>query len=110
VERPLDGGLGTAVHRRVGEALDEHRHPEHVGEQNELLPGGVAALPGVGQEPDAGRPLLPGEPDVLDERVSVTDERRENLPEPRVRGPGEALGNDVGRVLLVEHGGSLLFR
>ena len=57
------------------EADDEHRCAEDVGEQDELLPLLVGDVAGLGQEFDAGQPLVLGQPDVDDEGVQMADER-----------------------------------
>jgi hypothetical protein len=83
VERPEDGGLGRALVRVTAEQVDEHRQAEGVGEQDELRPLGEPAR--LGEEPDAGRPLLVGQAHLYREPVQVADEARRHLPHPRVR-------------------------
>ena len=54
--------------------IDQHRHTERVGKQNELLPLVVAFLAGRGEELDAGKPLGFGQLDLAHERMQVPDE------------------------------------
>jgi hypothetical protein len=93
---------GRDAGRAVVDRLDQHRHAEDVGEQNELLPYVVALVPGRGEEGDRGVPFLLGQLDVLDEGVQVMDERPEHLPQAGVRRAGHARGHDVSRAFLAE--------
>ena len=52
--------LGAAV----GDEFDERRHAERVRQQDELLTRVVAALPGCGEELDAGEPFVALETDL----------------------------------------------
>jgi hypothetical protein len=58
----------------VVEPDDEHREPEHVREQDELLPLVVGDVAGARQEVDPREPLLLGQADLGGERVQVADE------------------------------------
>ena len=55
--------------------VDDHRHAERIGEQDELLPLVVALLPVSVRNWMAVEPFGLGQLDVLDEAVQVTDER-----------------------------------
>lgn len=96
MERPEHGRLGRALRLPAVDQLDEHRHAEHVGEQDELLPGLVRPLPGGGQEIDGGPPLVQGGLGLADEGVQVSHEAGQQLPQPRIRRAGEA-GDDLVR-------------
>ena len=96
VERAEHRRLGRSSPGAVVDRLHEHRDPEDVGQQDELLPHVVAHLAGAGEERDRGAPLLLGQLHVLDECMQVVDQRGQHLPEPRVRGTGEAGGDHLG--------------
>jgi hypothetical protein len=102
VERPEHGRLGRGASGPVVDRLDQHGHPEHVGQQDELLPHVVAHVTGAGEEVDGYAPLLLGQLDVLDEVVQVAHQRRHDLLEPGVRRPLEARRDHLGRTLLGE--------
>ena len=69
----------------MGDELDERRHAERVGQEDELLPGLVALLAGGGEELDAGEPLVALQTDLLDEGVEVTYGGLADLAQSRVR-------------------------
>src|SRR5215218_5190191 len=89
VERPEHGRVGRHRRRPVVDGVDQHGHPEHVREQDELLAGVVALLPGGGQEPDGPLPLLEGRLDLAHEPVQVPDQAAQDLPEPRIGRPSK---------------------
>jgi hypothetical protein len=100
--RPTDTHLGLGV----VEGVDERRDTKHVREEDELLADVRAHLSGLGEELEAGHPLLGREPDLLDERVHVPHERLEDkllarVLAPRVDGEhvlGELVRAHVGQV------------
>ena len=85
VERPEHGVLGGALGAAVGDELDQRRHPEGVGQEDELLARVVALLAGGGEELDACEPLVALQPDLLDERVQMADGGLADLAQPGVR-------------------------
>ena len=66
IERPEHRGLGGAVALAMVDRIDQHRDPEHVGQQDELLPARRAFLAGPGQEIDRLLPFLEGEIGLAD--------------------------------------------
>jgi hypothetical protein len=66
-------------HRRFGRAgrfavvdrVDQHRHAEHVGQQDEFLPPFVAHVAGVGEEHDRLEPFVLGRFDLLHRLVQL---------------------------------------
>jgi hypothetical protein len=58
IERAEHRGLGGALALPVVDGIDQHRHAEHIGEQDELLPDRSALLTGPGQEIDRIFPFL----------------------------------------------------
>src|SRR5262245_16275580 len=70
----------------VVQRVDEHRHAQNVGQEDELLTGGCAGLAGVGKELDRTRPFLLAEADFLDEGMQVVDKRCQYLPKPGIGG------------------------
>ena len=88
-----------SVRLRVVRRVDrdgQHREPEDVGEQDELLAAVVGDVPDAGQELDRLRPLLLGQPDVAGERVQVGDERLQDLARARIGRLVEARAHLVG--------------
>jgi hypothetical protein len=79
---------------------DEHRQPEDVGGEDELLPLVVADLAGAGQPPDGGHPLGLGEAHLPGEGMQVPHQGRHQLGHARVAGGGPPLGGEIGDVLL----------
>ena len=72
IERAEHRGLGGALALPVVDGIDQHRHAEHVGEQDEFLTDRGALLAGAGQEIDRIFPLLEGEiglADIVVERL-----------------------------------------
>ena len=61
IERAEHRGLGGALALPVVDGIDQHRHANHVGKQDELLPDRGALLACPGQEIDRIFPLLEGE-------------------------------------------------
>ncbi len=75
-------------------------NPKNVREQNELLTAGVGDVPGAGEEPDAGLPLVLRQRDVAGESVQVPGEARHHLAQPLVHRVVEARHHLVGDSLL----------
>jgi hypothetical protein len=84
-EQAVLARLGGAAVGAVLHEVDQHRQPERVRQQDELLALVVALVPGGGQEPDAGQPLLLGQPHLSREGVEAADQRPHDLAEARVR-------------------------
>ena len=81
-DRRLRGaGRAAVVH-----ADDEHRQPERVGGEDELLALVVGDVAGAREEVDGGEPLLLGELDLAGEGVEMADERLHDLAQPAGRG------------------------
>jgi hypothetical protein len=97
VERSQDRSLGTAG--LLGDHLHQGRQAQRVGEQDELLPGVAARLPGRGEKADRGEPLVAGEVYLAGEGVQMPDERPHHLPQARIGGvrePVDHLGREFG--------------
>jgi hypothetical protein len=60
------------------DGVDQHRHAERVGQEDELLTCRCAGLPGAGQEVDGALPLIERELNVAHESVQVLDKARHN--------------------------------
>src|SRR5437868_2752165 len=67
-------GLGRAVAFAMIDRIDQHRNPEHVGQQDKLLPARAALLANAGQEIDRITPLVKGEIGFADEVVQRPDQ------------------------------------
>ena len=89
----------------VVDRLDQHRDPQHVGEQDELLAQSASHFCPVSvRKAIAAVPLRPGQLDLLDERMQVLDQRAQHRAQPRVGGVGDAAHDGVAGVVLGEIG------
>ena len=79
--RVLGGPFGGVV----VDDLDERRHAEGVGQEDELLTSVVAHLTGAGEEVDALEPLVAGEVHLGHKRMEVLDRRLADLADPGIR-------------------------
>ena len=104
VERAEHGRLGGHAELPVGDRLGQHRQPEDVRQQDELLALVVALVTDAGQEVDRLLPLGDRQLDVAGERVQVPDERGQDLAQPGVRVRREGLDDCVSRGFLGEIG------
>lgn len=96
VEGPEDGALGGPGKLGVVDGVDEQRQPQHVGQQDELLPH-VGADGCDGQEElDGGFPLGDAEARLARKVVQVDDEALQEEAEAGVRA-GRVDGVDVVR-------------
>ena len=84
VEGPKHRALGTAGGHPVVDGVDQHRDPERIGKEDELLPLFVAHLSRLGEEPDGRKPLLGCGLDLAHDRVQMADDALEDSPRPRV--------------------------
>ena len=81
-ELPLRPGIERAEHRRIGQSrsgsvidgVDQHRNPEDVGEQNELLAIVRTHLAGPRQKLDRVSPLLVTGRRLADECMQMPDQ------------------------------------
>jgi hypothetical protein len=103
---------GSAIVDRV----DQHRHAQNVGEQDELLPPIVAHVSRPGQELDRFKPFVLRRLDFLDGLVQLARNDGHRVFEAFVLGFSVAAGDDFDRVLHGEepflvrlHGASLSF-
>ena len=69
VERPEDRRVGGPFSGLLVDHLHQHRQPERVGQQDELLALVVAFVTHGCEEVDPGEPFLTRHPDLLGERV-----------------------------------------
>ncbi|AJC61594.1 hypothetical protein GZL_09071 [Streptomyces sp. 769] len=103
VEGAQDRALGAVCVAVDG--LDQHRHPEYVGEQHELLPAVVTHPADGGEEGDGALPLGHRRPQLLHQRMEVPGDRAHDLAQARIGGVGETRQHGIDRgVLLVVHG------
>jgi len=99
VERPEDGRLRRAGRAWVLERVDQHRDPERVGPEDELLAVLVGDLARGRERGDRGAPLVLAQPDLGHEGVQMADERLHDLAQAGVVAAREARldgGGDVG--------------
>ena len=68
----------------MGDELDERRHAEGVGQEDELLACLVARLADSGEELDPGEPLVALQTDLVDEGVEMSDGSLADLTQPSV--------------------------
>lgn len=95
-----DSCLGRVADCLVVDRDGLHRRPQHVGEQDELLPPVVGDMSCGGEEVDALLPFVPGQPHLAEERMQVSGEGLHDLLEPVIRGVPERLDDQVGEFLL----------
>ena len=87
--------------RRAGDGVHadhEHRQPEGVGGEDELLALVVGDVPGAREEVDGGEPLLLGELDLAGEGVQVAYERLQDLAQARIGRAVEAGLDGLGQL------------
>jgi len=94
-----DRRLGRALRLRVRERVDEHREPERVGPENELLAPSIGYAAGLGERLDARAPFRLCEADLGGERVQVADEALQHRPEPLVAAAREARFDGCGQLV-----------
>jgi len=104
VKRTEHGGLGGAFAVAMVDRVDQHRDAEHVGQQDELLAGIGAFLPGAGQEIDGVVPLLEGQAGLAHVIVQRLHQFLEQEFRARIGGVVEALDDGLGQISLVELG------
>src|SRR5487761_813850 len=104
VERAEHRRLGRDAELPVRDGLDQHRQPENVRQQDELLPLVVALVPGPGEEVDRLLPLGDRQLNVAGERVQVPHQRGQDLAQPRAGIRREGLDDCVSRGFLGEIG------
>jgi hypothetical protein len=100
VEGAEHGGRRRLRVEAVVHLDDEHRQPEHIGGEDELLPLLVADLAGGGQPLHRGHPLGLGQPHLPREVVQVPHERGHQLGQARVLRRRPALHREIGDVVL----------
>ena len=93
-----DGRLGGAGRAAVVHAHHEHRQPEGVGGEDELLALVVGDVAGAREEVDGGEPLLLGELDLAGEGVQVAHQRLQDLAQAGIGGALEAGLDGTGQV------------
>ncbi len=71
--------------------VDHHGDAERIGEQNKLLALVIALVPGVGEKPDALKPLFLCELNLLHKGVQVFHQAGHDLFDPGRRGLRQAL-------------------
>ncbi len=108
IERAEHGSLGGAFPLAVIDRIDQHRHPEHVGQQNELLADRRAFLAGAGEEVDRVFPFLEGEIGLLDIGVQRFYEFLQQEFGPRIRRVVKTADHGFGELGFVELGHFLL--
>ena len=84
--------------RRLFMPIDEHRQPEGVGGEDELLALVVGDVAGAREEVDGGEPLLLGELDLAGEGVQVAHEGLQDLAQARIGRAVEAGLDGPGQV------------
>jgi hypothetical protein len=100
VERAEHGGRRRGRVEAVVQLHDEHREPEHVGGEDELLALLVADLAGPVEPLDSGHPLGLGQPDLTGEVVEVLHQRLEQLAAALVVRGAPARPGELGDVVL----------
>ena len=80
--------------------IDERGEPKRVREEDELLTGLIAHLPGRGEELYACKPFVLGEAHLLREGMKVTHERLDDLAEARIRCGLESRDHDISEAIL----------
>ena len=93
IERAEHGGLGGAIALAVVDRIDQHRNPEHVRQQDELLPGRGAFLADAGQKIDRITPFVEGEIGLADEIVQRLHQFFHQEFDPRIRRLLETAGS-----------------
>ena len=88
--------------------VDDHRDAQRIGQQDELLPGGIARMPGGGGKVDALKPFRLGQLHLFDERMEMTRQAEHDLAQPRIRRALEAAQPVIGNVVFSSSRRSLL--
>jgi hypothetical protein len=102
VEGPQNGVGRGARRAAVVDRVDQHRHPENIGQQDEFLTPVAAHMARPRQEGDALLPFLMAWLDLFDEGVEVADQRAHHRAEPFVLGAGHARVHHLVRAFFVE--------
>jgi len=84
IERAEHGRLGGAIALAMVDRIDQHRNPEYVRQQDELLPGRAAFLPDPGQKIDRMSPFVEAEIGLADEIVQRLHQLFHQEFDPRV--------------------------
>ncbi len=84
IERAEHGRLGGAIALAMVDRIDQHRNPEYVRQQDELLPGRAAFLPDAGQKIDRIPPFVEAEIGLADEIVQRLHQFFHQEFDPRV--------------------------
>jgi len=85
IERAEHRGLGGAIALAMVHRIDQHGDPEHVRQQDELLPGRRAFLAGTGQEIDRVTPFVEAEIGLAHEVVQRFHQFLQQKFDARVR-------------------------
>src|SRR5208337_5495819 len=101
LELPLPPRIERAEHCRIGQSrsgrvvhsVDQHRNPEDIGEQDELLAVLGAHLASLSEKLDRVSPLLVTERRLAEDRMQVPDQHLHHLAHARVRRGGNASDN-----------------
>jgi hypothetical protein len=80
----------------------EHGQAQDIGQQNELLPLGVALVAHCGQEINAQSPLCFGQMGVARKGVQVLDQAGHQLLQPGIRRVNQAGNHGLGDGVLVQ--------
>src|ERR1700730_8559363 len=110
IERTKHGGLGRAVTLAMVHRIDQHRNPEHVRQQDELLPCVGACLADAGQEIDGVAPLVEGEVGLAHIVVQRLHELFHQEFDTLVRRLLETADNGGGKFGIVELGHMAVLR
>ena len=96
------GRLRGARRLAVVDGVDQHRYPQHIGEQDKFLAPVVALVTGGSEELDGLQPFFLTRFELFDRRVQVLNEHADDLPQARVGVGGDAADDDFGGVSLGE--------
>jgi hypothetical protein len=100
--RPENGRLDRAAWRAVVDRVDQNRHAQRVGQEDEFLALFGARLAHGGEEADRGHPLLLGQLDLAHEVVQMPDQRGHDGLEARIVAAGEPPDHRLGQGVFVE--------
>src|ERR1700727_3048750 len=104
IERPKHGGLRRAFALPVIDGVHQHRDTEHVGKQDELLPGSRAFLADAGEEIDRIFPFAEGEIGFADELVQRLGQFLHQEFDPRILHLLKTVNDGSGEFDVVELG------